>query len=360
MTEVRSHTHDLIDVHADNGALNRVCTRLGCVYVEFGKPERRIRIENEPESIYETVIGHETTARGDVPIVGLDDKWAAQARGEAGPFAGPFDEMATIRSTHEARTVYPSFYNAVHRAWDRRFPSGESFMYACRAPAGPYEPDQHACFDFAGMLRVELYAAGIMLSNDGPTPHIDERSLREALTTIEWYRYFGRKSRDTSPNMAGIPPLNIDEPWTDALAEDLAKFYNRAARLEAHPMMVLHDPNEPYDELEQLVSAANVAFGALLVEGKSRSVMVPFGQAIARAQNFVIRHNLRQLRLNEQRAKPWTTEAEQRQAIANAEYDRASFNGDDADEPDLIDDTKAIGSTLWRYVRRLFTGRKAF
>lgn len=64
---------------------------------------------------------------------------------------------------HAPRLVYPSFYAAVHRAWNGFF---DGTIFACGGVT-PYEPDEHRCFEFAGDLRVELHAAGIRLSNDG-------------------------------------------------------------------------------------------------------------------------------------------------------------------------------------------------
>lgn len=72
------------------------------------------------------------------------------------------------------RTIFPSFYAAIHRAWNeelRRFADDLRRESAtggfCPGREEPYDPDEHACFEFAGALRVELHAAGIMLSNDG-------------------------------------------------------------------------------------------------------------------------------------------------------------------------------------------------
>jgi hypothetical protein len=93
----------------------------------------------------------------------------------------------------QSRTVYPSFYGAVHRAWnalcdqyivavDAMVPearSGTARLPRCEGAEAPYDPDEHPfCVDLAQLLRVELHAAGIMLSNDGngsePEPVIAE------------------------------------------------------------------------------------------------------------------------------------------------------------------------------------------
>lgn len=77
-----------------------------------------------------------------------------------------FKRIVDELTAKHLRTVYPSFYDAVHRAWDRAFPASESFMYACRG-GSPYDADEHECYRLAGPLRVELHAAGIRLSIDG-------------------------------------------------------------------------------------------------------------------------------------------------------------------------------------------------
>jgi hypothetical protein len=86
-------------------------------------------------------------------------------------------------------TIYPSFYAAVHAAWNQlhdrllRDPhTATPIWYAlhnlpsCAGAVSPYEPDEHPfCFELAGALRVELHAAGVWLSNDGtPTLVYDD------------------------------------------------------------------------------------------------------------------------------------------------------------------------------------------
>lgn len=82
-------------------------------------------------------------------------------------------------------TVYPSFYGAVHRAWNGFF---TGTIFACDG-GDPFEPDDHRCFEFAGSLRVGLHATGIRLSNDGwqaPEANIVTGSarLRRALPEV--------------------------------------------------------------------------------------------------------------------------------------------------------------------------------
>lgn len=79
------------------------------------------------------------------------------------------------------RAVYPSFYRVVHRAWNGYF---DGTIFACDGAAS-YEPDQHRCFEFAGALRVELHAEGIMLSNDGIWRATDGRHALADLRTLD-------------------------------------------------------------------------------------------------------------------------------------------------------------------------------
>jgi hypothetical protein len=65
---------------------------------------------------------------------------------------------------------YPSFYRAVHRAYN-------GVGWACRGTEEPYNAEEHACYDLAGNLRVELHAAGVRLNIDGyqqPKPRAEE------------------------------------------------------------------------------------------------------------------------------------------------------------------------------------------
>lgn len=98
--------------------------------------------------------------------------------------------------TRTRRTTYPSFYGAVHDAWNRLAASwkvdvevlgidpatGEDVsqivggaMPTCEGLREPYEPDEHPfCYSLAGLLRVELHAAGIALSIDPPVIRPDD------------------------------------------------------------------------------------------------------------------------------------------------------------------------------------------
>ena len=67
------------------------------------------------------------------------------------------DEVAGIPIR---RSYYPSFYRAVHTAWDAT--AGDP----CDGDPDRYEPDEHACWSMAAAIRVELHAAGIALSTD--------------------------------------------------------------------------------------------------------------------------------------------------------------------------------------------------
>lgn len=84
------------------------------------------------------------------------------------------------RAKHST-TIFPSFYAVVHRVWNERAQhnltggwhrNGQPTI-RCAGAESPYEPDQHVCYDFASILRVELHAAGIRLSNDGDMRSID-------------------------------------------------------------------------------------------------------------------------------------------------------------------------------------------
>ena len=82
------------------------------------------------------------------------------------------------QASRYVRSTYPSFYDAVHRVWNRQW--AESVGRLDRPPRcegsgepdQPYEPDDHRCYTLAGLLRVELHAAGITLSIDEPARRV--------------------------------------------------------------------------------------------------------------------------------------------------------------------------------------------
>lgn len=111
-------------------------------------------------------------------IAGLADTLRLTERGRLSISA--FDHRPERR--RHAATVFPSFYAAVHDAWQgmalidewhRGFP-------ACEGDRDDYKPDEHRCYSIAGRLRVELHAAGIRLSNDGNGSEVDQYDPTDA------------------------------------------------------------------------------------------------------------------------------------------------------------------------------------
>lgn len=122
-----------------------------------------------------------------------------------------------------SRNVYPSFYVAAHRAWNRiastyrvqvetsvgskRSPQydGIAELPICTGAEEPFEPDQHGfCFDLAQSMRVEQHAIGIRLSIDGNGSYVDP--LKPARRRIQ-RRRIGPDPEDVVFDMAA----GIDE-----------------------------------------------------------------------------------------------------------------------------------------------------
>jgi hypothetical protein len=114
-----------------------------------------------------------------LPSDGLGELVAAVERSQ-----GRREAFAAFRDGFVSLNVYPSFYDAVHRALDvelRRFADDLSSDHGGFCPGGePYDPDEHACFELASALRFELHAAGIRLSIDG-----NGSGRRGRITSIE-------------------------------------------------------------------------------------------------------------------------------------------------------------------------------
>jgi hypothetical protein len=105
------------------------------------------------------------------------------------------------------RKVYPTFYAAVHDAWNRAVGGpGQGGHQFCRAPDWPYEAEEHVCFEFAGDLRVSLHAAGVMLSSD--VGAIGARSLREP------WPYLRPLTDDEKATLAKVTPIVTHDPAT--------------------------------------------------------------------------------------------------------------------------------------------------
>lgn len=79
------------------------------------------------------------------------------------------DGTVTMVSVGEIRrpATYPSFYRVVHAVYNEYVELAGGRAWRCEGDPLRYEPDEHACYPFAGALRVGLHAEGIRLSNDG-------------------------------------------------------------------------------------------------------------------------------------------------------------------------------------------------